>query len=87
MKERVDSTKMLRDPGINPGINGPVQDSALPGGLTSLDGVDVKAEIKEEDGRKSSDSRPPSRKIPNGDSGNIYVQLNIEICLTICLMC
>ncbi|KAK0044006.1 B-cell CLL/lymphoma 9-like protein [Biomphalaria pfeifferi] len=68
MKERVDSTKMLRDPGINPGINGPVQDSAMPGGLTSLDVVDVKAEIKEEDGRKSSDSRPPSRKIPNGDS-------------------
>ncbi|KAH9518814.1 hypothetical protein Btru_006329 [Bulinus truncatus] len=64
MKERVDSTKMLRDPGIN----GPVQDSAVPGGVTTIDSVDVKAEIKEEDGRKSSDSRPPSRKIPNGDS-------------------
>ncbi|XP_059175649.1 B-cell CLL/lymphoma 9-like protein [Physella acuta] len=63
MKERVDSSKMLREPGIN----GPAQD-AVAGGVSKLDSADVKAEVKEEDGRKSTDIRPPSRKIPNGDS-------------------
>ncbi|BFZ16036.1 hypothetical protein BsWGS_19076 [Bradybaena similaris] len=64
MKERVDSTKVLREPNVN----GPAQDAAIAGGVTKLDCVDIKAEVKEEDGRKSGDSRPPSRKIPNGES-------------------
>ncbi|CAG5118743.1 unnamed protein product, partial [Candidula unifasciata] len=65
MKERVDSTKVLREPNVN----GPAPDAAaVAGGVTKLDCVDIKAEVKEEDGRKSGDSRPPSRKIPNGES-------------------
>lgn len=62
MKERLDSTKMLREPGVN----GSGQDV---GGVMKLDAADVKAEVKEEDGRKSGDSTPPSRKVPNGDTG------------------
>ena len=38
------------------------------GGVTKME-VEVKAEVKEEDGRKSTESRPPSGKLTNGDTG------------------
>ncbi|RUS89913.1 hypothetical protein EGW08_002354 [Elysia chlorotica] len=67
MKERVDATKML---------SGPPEVAAVQGGpLSKLDAADIKMEAKEdESGRKSSDSRPPSRKIPNGDSDAVSVK-------------
>lgn len=61
---------MLREPSVN----GPIQDVAMAGGVAKSESIDIKAEAKEEEDRKSSstDSRPPSRKISNGDSGIFF---------------
>ena len=59
---------MLRDSSANGPTSQDVGVSPA-GGVAKLDQTEVKAEVKEEDGRKSSDSRPPSNKLPNGDSG------------------
>ncbi|GFN87712.1 RNA-directed DNA polymerase from mobile element jockey [Plakobranchus ocellatus] len=72
MKERVDSTTMLREPSVN-GSGADL--TASVGGVGKLDSADIKMEVKDEDsGRKSTDSRPPSRKLPNGDTETIAVK-------------